>query len=197
MIIGIGHSPAMYRLEIPPLDNLYIYPRFFDNKADLIRKKYIKYLQKLWMLRDNIRIALYPDYVYKLLNVPPGISYIIPVHSINKEVEELYHKLQNSRIDAWLGFASNEKYRNYDIEEFLEFSERLNAKTWYLGVSTKKELKEVIRFQFHGFDITTMLLGKFEQIKNKEYVRRKIIEIVKLTENREKQLTILSFQRVQ
>jgi len=45
---------------------LYPYPLFYDAKGDLLtsRLAYIGYLRKLQVKRNEVRIAVYPDYVF-------------------------------------------------------------------------------------------------------------------------------------
>ncbi|QGA54550.1 hypothetical protein GFS03_08190 [Sulfolobus sp. E5-1-F] len=193
MLIAMGHTVYGERIR-RDFPNILVYPEFFDSKRELIQGDFKNYVKKLWNLRTIIKIAIYPDYIYYTLTVPKNVEYIIPVHSLNEGVVRIYKQLSNF-TKVWLGFASNEKYRDYEITDFIEFAKRLNAKRWYLGVSTKRELREAIRWNFDGLDITTMLLGKFEQIKNLDYVVRKLRELLNYTKSQgsQRQTTLYEF----
>ncbi|MEM3187680.1 MAG: hypothetical protein QXY87_14185 [Saccharolobus sp.] len=190
----MGHTVYGERIR-KDFPNILVYPEFFDSKKDLLRRNYTNYLRKLWSLRSTIKIAIYPDYIYYKLQVPDKVEYIIPVHSLSKDVIKIYKEL-SSFTKVWLGFASNEKYRDYEIADFVEFAKRLNAKTWYLGISTKRELREAVKWNFEGIDITTMLLGEFEQIGDYNYVRRKITELLGHTKAQGRQTRITEFLSV-
>lgn len=127
----MGHTVYGERIR-KDFPNILVYPEFFDSKKDLLRRNYHIYLRKLWSLRSTIKIAIYPDYIYYKLQVPDNVEYIIPAHSLSKDVIKICREL-SSFTKVWLGFASNEKYRDYEIADFVEFAKRLNAKTWYLG----------------------------------------------------------------
>ena len=191
-IIGMGNSPIANFLSTIDFSITYIYPKFFDDKKSLIERNYNAYIKKVWQNKDKIKIALYPDYVYFKLPLPKDIQYIIPCHDLPKD-RELYKRLVSEGFDVWLGFASNKKYRNYTVTEFLELAKGLNAKTWYLGVSTKRELNEVLVNGFDGFDFTTMLFGRFSQIKDREFVVKKIRELENTVTSWQNRATITDF----
>jgi hypothetical protein len=195
MILAMGHTIFEEKLR-GQLPNFLIYPEFFDSKKDLLQGNYHNYIRKLWTLRKEIKVALYPDYVYTVLPLPKEIEYIIPVHEINERVVSLYNDLINKGYKIWLGYASTPKFRDYTILEFNEFSKKLNTKTWYLGISTWREFKEALQWNFDGIDITTMLLGKFEQIKNYDYVKRRITELLQLISKPGRQLTLYDFVKL-
>nr|WP_011114797.1 hypothetical protein [Sulfolobus islandicus]AAK06919.1 ORF198 [Sulfolobus islandicus] len=187
-IIGVGRSPAFYNIKLS-FGNVYIYPQFYDDKKSLIEKKFSKYVSNVWRYKSVIKFAVYPDYVRIIFNLPSNITYIYPVHDLNDV--EFYFKLKE-KYNVWAGYASNEKLRNYSLEEFIAVFK--DEKKWYLGVSTKQELKEAIGYGFDGFDITSMLLGRFKQIKDINYVKRKLTELLQLISRPQgKQLSLYDF----
>ena len=62
-------------------------------------------------------------------------------------------------------------------------------KIWYLGVSSWRELKTALAFNFDGIDITTMALGSFSKIKDIEYVKRRLKEVLRIINTNQAKLT--------
>jgi hypothetical protein len=72
---------------------LYPYPLFYDAKGDLLTSKlaYIGYLRKLQVKRNEVRIAVYPDYVLPhkaRVNLSPlkSIEFVVPIHSLENNM---------------------------------------------------------------------------------------------------------------
>jgi len=194
MIVGIGRSPITdfiikyYNEYVGKA--LYPYPLFLDDKKLLLQGKKARYVQRLWANKNVTKIALYPDYTYEILNLPKHILYILPIHDLRKDYE-LYCKLKE-KYNIWPRYASDVKYRNYSLEEFLE--EFKGEKLWYLGVSTKTELKEALMFNFQGMDVTGFLFGKNEDRKNALKLRRMLTDFLKqVSKPQGRQSSILEF----
>jgi hypothetical protein len=194
MIVGIGRSPIAdfiikyYNEYVGKA--LYPYPLFLDDKKLLLQGKKARYVQRLWANKNVTKIALYPDYTYEILNLPKHILYILPIHDLRKDYE-LYCKLKE-KYNIWPGYASDVKYRNYSLEDFLE--EFKGEKLWYLGVSTKTELKEALMFNFQGMDVTGFLFGKNEDRKNALKLRRMLTDFLKqVSKPQGRQLTLYDF----
>ena len=194
MIVGIGRSPIAdfiikyYNEYVGKA--LYPYPLFLDDKKLLLQGKKARYVQRLWANKNVTKIALYPDYTYEILNLPKHILYILPIHDLRKDYE-LYCKLKE-KYNIWPGYASDAKYRNYSLEEFLETFK--GEKLWYLGVSTKTELKEALMFNFQGMDVTGFLFGKNEDRKNALKLRRMLTDFLKqVSKPQGRQSSILEF----
>ena len=151
------------------------YPEFFDAKKLLVKQDYRGYFNLVWKHRNEIKMALYPDYCYWEMPLPTNIVYIFPVHELSSQVLMLMKKLREDGYEIWAGYASSPRYRNYSINSFLKFSE--GYKRWYLGVSSKSELYEAVQLKFDGIDVTTMLFGRFNQVKQRDYVVRKMREL--------------------
>ncbi|ARM76112.1 hypothetical protein [Acidianus manzaensis] len=191
MILAIGYNPLINKLQ--NLNDYIIYPRFFDDKKTLlIEKNYKAYLKKLWANRKKIEIALYPDNINYVLPVPRNILYVIPIHDLSQI--EIADKLRENNYSVIMGYASDARYRNYDIHSFIKESKKYEK--WYLGISTKRELREALRYSFDYGDITLMLLGKFEQIKNLDYVMRKLTELLNYIKSQGRQTTLSEFLSV-
>jgi len=194
MIVGIGRSPITdfiikyYNEYVGKA--LYPYPLFLDDKKLLLQGKKARYVQRLWANKNVTKIALYPDYTYEILNLPKHILYILPIHDLRKDYE-LYCK-SKEKYNIWPRYASDVKYRNYSLEEFLE--EFKGEKLWYLGVSTKTELKEALMFNFQGMDVTGFLFGKNEDRKNALKLRRMLTDFLKqVSKPQGRQSSILEF----
>jgi len=175
------------------INKLYIvYPRFYDNKKLLLSSKgYGSYLVKLWALKDKIEYAVYPDNVHELLFVPRNITYIYVIHDIEKDSEAYFRLKKDLRLIA--GYASDEQYRNYTIDQFIEKFK--NEPKWYLGISAKRELREAIQYHFDYGDITLMALGSFKDIRTYKQVRERLFRFYELKESLEKQTKIEEFRR--
>ncbi|ACP55402.1 hypothetical protein [Saccharolobus islandicus] len=200
MIIGIGKSPlADFINRNFRCESVYAYPKFFDNKVLLLENRdraYIHYIKLLIRNIGKVRIALWPDYtnlsrVEKVVNLGllKGISFIVPIHTLEdiKIAEELYEH----DFKVFYGYASDPKYRNYEIIDFIR---EVKGRKWYLGVSTRKELKEAIRYDFDGFDVTGFLFGRNEDRKDPRALKRNLEELLKtVSKPQGRQLTLFDF----
>nr|WP_011225163.1 hypothetical protein [Sulfolobus islandicus]CAG38201.1 hypothetical protein [Sulfolobus islandicus]CDF47315.1 unnamed protein product [Sulfolobus islandicus] len=188
MRLAIGYNPLISKLQDTP--NYIVYPRFFDDKrALLIERNYKKYLKELWLNKNKIEVALYPDNISYILPVPGSITYVVPIHNLSQL--EIADKLRENNYKVIAGYASDPKYRDYTIQDFVKASK---YETWYLGISTKRELKEALFYSFNYGDITLMLLGRFEQIRDINYVKRKLTELLQLISKPQgKQLSLFAF----
>ncbi|ALG97005.1 hypothetical protein [Sulfolobus monocaudavirus SMV3] len=189
MILAIGYNPIIEKLQ--DITGYIIYPRFFDDKKTLlIDRNYKRYLKELWFNKNRIEVALYPDNIDYLLPVPKDITYVVPIHTLSQL--EIADKLTENNYKVITGYASDQKYRDYTIDDFIKASK---YKNWYLGISTKHELKEAMLYSFDYGDITLMLLGRFQQLKDINYVRRKLKELSQLVSRHGKQLTLFDFSQ--
>ena len=169
MIIGIGEHPPFIIDVLREIksENLFIFPEFFDDKRNLLSRNYRNYILKLAYLRDNVIIAVYPDYFYEynllLEKISSDIIFVFPLHSKN----ELDFVLKLSdKMNILLGFPYMDKLRDYDIGFFLEIAKKYDFKTWLLGY--KKSLKKYLN-SFYGMDITPIACGLY--LKNlKKYI---------------------------
>mgnify|MGYP001772664819 FL=1 len=169
------------------ISSLYIiYPRFFDNKKKLIKRDYKSYIYDVWRLRNVIEYAIYPDYVREELPLPGHIKYIYVIHELEKDTKAFF--TLNGKFKLIAGYASDERYRDYTLQEFLRTFR--DAEKWYLGISTKWELREAVLSRFNYGDITTMLLGSFKDLKDYNYVKRKMIELYHAVHELEKQTVL-------
>nr|WP_255430352.1 hypothetical protein [Sulfolobus sp. NOB8H2] len=186
MIIGIGRSPLADFVKKRGIADkqLYPYPAFFDNKISLLRGRtgYILYLKKLLLKRQEIKIAVWPDYV-KLgaaakvidLSLLSRIMFIVPIHSLSDII--IGKELEDYGFSIFYGYASDAMYRNYNLTEFLNITK---GKRWYLGISTKHELTEALRNNFNGMDITGYIFGQHMDRKNPELLKKKLQELLQL-----------------
>ena len=190
MRIAIGHTYTKF-LKLMQNDSelnskFIIFPRFFDNKKKLIKRDYKSYIYDVWRLRNVIEYAIYPDYVREELPLPKHIKYIYVIHELEKDADAFFRLREKFYLIA--GYASGEKYRDYTLQEFMQTFR--DTEKWYLGISTKRELKEAVLNRFDYADITTMLLGSFKDLRDYNYVKRKMIELYHVVQGLEKQ-TIL------
>ncbi|AON96545.1 hypothetical protein ATV_gp69 [Bicaudavirus pozzuoliense] len=188
-IIAMGQSPLCNFIKEQLKMNIIVYPEFFDNKKLLLQRRVRDYIISLLRNYRKIRYALYPDYYYRDINLPAEITekitFIYPVHSKNEV--EFIAKLK-SKYNIIPGFASDSRYRDYDIYWFVN---TFREEKWYLGISTWRELREAKRFEFYGGDITGFVLGNHEDRKNPEVLRRKLKEIIEYVSRPQgKQLTL-------
>lgn len=199
MIIGVGKSPlAIFINKHFNFDNLYAYPKFFDEKKLLLSSKtgYIFYLKRLIKMHHYVKLALWPDYIpYKTaakvtnLDLLHNITFIVPIHSLQDI--KIGEELERQGFKVFYGYASDAKYRDYEIREFLK---EVNGLKWYLGVSTKHEFHEALRFDFEGMDITGFLFGSHEDRKNREKLTLNILNLIKeVNKPQGKQSSILEF----
>lgn len=180
MLIGMGNNPFAKMLNedkdvIVYKDTLYVYPRFFDAKRLLLKSSmyWKKYLQKVAEVKPEI--ALYPDYVSVgdfVSRNPPQIKWIYPLHTLS-QIDDVLMLAQ--KYDIIVGYPSGTT--DYTLSQFHEITKGL--RTWYLGVSTKSELSRVMHGDWYGFDLTTMALGSFKDIRSYPFVKTQVIKIVK------------------
>ena len=199
MIIGIGKSPlANFVSKNFRYENVYAYPRFFDNKVLLLEDRdraYIRYMKSLIRNLGKVKIALWPDYtslskVEKIANLGllKGITFIVPVHSLSDL--EIVDELRANNFNVYVGYASDKKYKDYEMNDFLRKAKR---PIWYLGVSTKKELREVLLYNFDGFDITGYLFGTNENRKDPTVLKRNLEELFRTVFNPSRQTSLYDF----
>ena len=194
MIVGIGRSPIAdfiikyYNEYVGKA--LYPYPLFYDNKKLLLQGRVREYVRALFKNYKHIRYALYPDYYYKELDLPRSITYVYPVHKLSEA--DFVKELQR-RYTIILGYASDPRFRDYNITDFME---TFKGPKWYLGISTWRELREAILFNFDYGDITGFLLGKFSQIKDRKYVRARMTELLKYVNSPYKQTSLYDFVKL-
>jgi hypothetical protein len=185
MIIGIGKSPLSEFIKRNfRYENVYAYPEFFDNKVLLLENRdraYIHYIKLLIRNLRKVKVALWPDYtnlskVEKVANLEllKGISFVVPIHSMSDL--EIVDELRSNNFTVYTGYASDKKFRDYEIDGFLKEAKR---PVWYLGVSTKKELRELLLYNFDGFDITGYLFGRNEDRKDSDILKRKLEELLR------------------
>ncbi|WP_016732323.1 hypothetical protein [Saccharolobus islandicus] len=204
MIIGIGRSPlADFINRNFRCESVYAYPKFFDNKVLLLENRdraYIHYIKLLVKNVSKVRIALWPDYtnlsrVEKVVNLGllRGISFIVPVHDLSDL--EIVDKLRENGFNVYIGYASDRKYRNYELIDFLKAAK---GEKWYLGVSTKRELKEALMFGFQGIDVTGFLIAsKNEQRKDPKILRRNLEDLLRtISKPQGRQLTLYDFVKL-
>jgi hypothetical protein len=170
--IAIGKNPFYKLLSQDFKGKLIIYPEFYDNMKLLIKRKYENYIKQLWKHYKVIKFAVYPDYIQKIFVLPENITYIYPLHSLKELV--FVEKLKR-KYNIIIGYCSNYKYRDYTLHQFLK---RINEPKWYLGISSKEELREALRFNFDYGDITLILLGSYSQIKDYEYVKKQLTKFL-------------------
>jgi len=199
MIIGIGKSPlANFVNKNFRYENVYAYPRFFDNKVLLLEDRdraYIRYMKSLIRNLGKVKIALWPDYtslskVEKIANLEPlkGITFVVPIHSLSDL--EIVDELIANNFNVYVGYASDKKYKDYEMNDFLRKAKR---PIWYLGVSTKKELREVLLYNFDGFDITGYLFGTNENRKDPTVLKRNLEELFRIVFNPSRQTSLYDF----
>ena len=200
MIVGIGRGPIAYRIRYTSFNNseLLPYPLFYDNKKLLLTATngYIYYLKKLVKLKNIIKVALWPDNTglgkaARVVNIflLENITFVVPIHSLDQL--EIVDKLKEFNFRVFTGYASDKKYRNYELGDFIRAAKE---PIWYLGVSTKTELKEALMFNFQGMDITGFLFGKNEDRKNALKLRRMLTDFLKqVSKPQGRQSSILEF----
>ncbi|QXJ27108.1 hypothetical protein J5U23_02890 [Saccharolobus shibatae B12] len=204
-MIGIGKSP-LANFVIKYCNEyigkvLYPYPLFFDDKKLLLSSKtgYILYLKKLVKLRNYIKVALWPDYIpYKAaakivdLDLLQNIVFVVPVHSLSDI--EIGEELQDHGFNIFFGYASDKKYRNYELIDFLKAAK---GEKWYLGVSTRKELKETILYNFNGLDVTGFLFGRNEDRKDSRILKKNLEELLRtVSKSQGRQTTLYEFSKL-
>nr|WP_012386952.1 hypothetical protein [Sulfolobus islandicus]ABE99623.1 putative Mob protein [Sulfolobus islandicus]ABE99672.1 putative Mob protein [Sulfolobus islandicus] len=202
MIVGIGRGPLSYFVwkylrDFDFIGNTVLpYPLFYDAKRELLASKsaYVNYLRKLQLRRKEVKIAVYPDYVspHKVnvsLSLLKSIEFIVPIHSL--EDIAIVEELKNLGFSVYYGFASDPRYRSYTLSEFMRAAK---GRKWYLGVSTKRELQEALKYEFDGADVTAYLFGKNKDRKNVLKMYRMLTEFIKqISKSRAKQTSIYDF----
>jgi hypothetical protein len=185
MIIGIGKGPLSYfvwkYMSEYVCNPLYPYPLFYDAKGDLLTSKlaYIGYLRKLQVKRNEVRIAVYPDYVLPhkaRVNLSPlkSIEFVVPIHSLENDMI-IVEELKSLGFKVYYGYASDSRYRSYTLNDFLK---AVKGRKWYLGVSTRHELEEALRYDFDGIDITGYVLGRNKDRKNSSLLKERVKELI-------------------
>lgn len=185
MELAIGRNPVTSLLrQNQELTKMYcIYRCFFDDMKSLTNLNFISYINELNQHVNEIKYAVYPDFVRAILrNIPTTITYVYPVHELYKDLEFM-DELKSAGFTVIAGYPSGDKNRrigkfinrDYEIDEFV--SNTRSYEKWYLGVSSWKRLDEAINHRFDYADVTTMLLGRFKDIKNLSYVTRRLIEV--------------------
>jgi hypothetical protein len=203
MIIGIGRSPIAdfiikyYNEYVGKA--LYPYPLFYDNKKLLLTSTngYIYYLKELVKLKNIIKVALWPDYIsYRAaakianLDLLHNINFIVPIHDL-KDIE-IGEELEAQGFRIFYGYASDKKYRNYELIDFLKI---VKGEKWYLGISSKRELNEALTFGFQGMDLTGFLLAsKNEDRKDPKVLKRNLEDLLRtISKPQGRQSSILEF----
>jgi len=186
MIIGMGKSPVTAILQ--QYNNICAYPCFFDNKVLLTENRNRAYIQYIKLLVRHyakygraLKIAIWPDYtplykVEKIVNIYlfNNISFIVPIHDLSEL--EIVDELVENGFRVFAGYASDKKLRKYELDDF---KEAVNYDQWYLGVSSKHEVREAVLYNFQGFDITTFLFGRHEDRKDSKKLASNILNFVK------------------
>ncbi|RLE93328.1 MAG: hypothetical protein DRN04_07565 [Thermoprotei archaeon] len=186
MKVGLGEHP---RFVLRVLEerlrgyDVIIYPSFFDDKSLLMGGEYRKYFRKLLRLRKRVKIAVYPDYFYRIPSFVKclDVIWIYPLHSLS----ELGFVLRLSDVvELYLGFPNRSELRDYSLTRFLEVARTYGFKTWLLG------LKPCFRKYVCVFDATdvspisfNMFLSDLKKEKNLEKYIREIVELSKVKKN--------------
>ena len=76
---------------------------------------------------------------------------------------------------VYYGYASDSCYRSYTLNDFLR---AVKGRKWYLGVSTRHELEEALRYDFDGIDITDYVLGRNKDRKNSSLLKERVKELI-------------------
>lgn len=185
MKIAIGHTLFLDNLQKDEeITSIYVvFPRFFDSKKKLIKREYKSYIYDVWRLRNEIDFAIYPDYLREELPLPRDIKYIYVIHEIEKDSKAFFSL--SRKFSLIPGYASDEKYRDYSLEDFLKTF--ANTEKWYLGVSTRREAKEAITNGFDYMDITTMALSSFSDLRSYESVKKLLLSFHDFVKKEERQ----------
>jgi len=176
MIVGVGRAPKRLLEELRKLiddPRIFIFPEFFDDKRYLLssrRDRVLRYVERVARYRSSVVFAIYPDYCNRLsllCDLFSDILWIYPLHSL-KEVEDGLPWC----ID-WLGYASDPRYRNYSLQQFLDIAKRYGFRTWFLGANAR-EVPIAINNGFDGVDVTTLSVPKvmFRDIKHPSFPNR-------------------------
>ena len=182
VVVGYGSGPMrlinVLRERLIYNNKVYVYPEFFDSKRDLLNRNYMGYVKKLWIHRNDIIIALYPDYINKILNVPRNILYVYPIHSLDKD-SEFYEQLKQY-YNVIPGYPRMEKLRDYGLHDFCSIFNC--SESWYLGaISTT--ISEAIEW-FWGVDITGLTIPGWGFRNNIQQPEAIALFIEKLTQGK-------------
>jgi len=205
VLIGIGDSPLAdfvkkYLYDSFVYSYFYPYPKFFDNKALLLgdrERAYIYYFKSLIRNLRKVRIALWADYtplqkverVVSSVEILKGIRFIVPIHSLSDF--EIADQLRENGFSLFVGYASDKTSRDYEVFDFLKVA---RDETWYLGVSSKRELREALLHNFNGLDVTGYLFGSNKERTDKKKLIKELEELVRtVTRPRGKQTTLFEF----
>jgi hypothetical protein len=201
----MGKSPVAPLLQ--HYDSICAYPCFFDNKVLLTGDRDRAYIQYIKLLLRHyaryhkvLKIAIYPDYtplnkLEKVANIYilKNVRFIIPIHDLSEL--EIADQLMQNGFKVFVGYASDNKLRNYEIDEF---KKAVNYDKWYLGVSSKRELREALLHDFQGFDITTFLFGRHNDRKDIKNLAVNIVNFVKeINKVSGRQTTLYDFLNVE
>ena len=201
VVIGMGRSPVAPLLQ--HYGNICAYPCFFDNKVLLTEDRDRAYIQYVKLLITHyarygkaLKIAIYPDYtpLYKLekvanINVLNNITFIVPIHDLSEL--QIADELTENGFRVFAGYASDKKLRNYELGDF---KKAVNYDMWYLGVSSKREVKEALLHNFQGFDITTFLFGSHDDRRDIKKLALNVLNFIKeVSEVKGRQTTLYDF----
>ena len=114
-----------------------------------------------------------PNKVHVNLSLLKSIEFIVPIHSL--EDLAIAAELEALGFNIYYGFASNPHYRSYTLNDFLR---AVKGRKWYLGVSTRHELEEALRYDFDGIDITGYVLGRNKDRKNSSLLKERVEELI-------------------
>jgi len=192
MIVGIGNHPKFILdvlQEVIAHPDILIYPEFFDCKKLLIQRKYKSYYFKLLKFRDEIEVAVWPDYLYhdKYNLKRFNFKFIFPLHSLS-EIDFIL-KLSD-KVDLMLGFPNKPELRDYNLRSFIEIAEKYGLEKWLLGLKTR--LMKYLHL-FDGTDVTTLSFPgvKFANLKNTKLLQKYVMFIENLSniKHQQKKLT--------
>jgi len=186
VVIGMGKSPVAPLLQ--HYDNICAYPCFFDNKVLLTEDRDRAYIQYIKLLLRHyarygkaLKIAIYPDYtpLHKLekvanMQIFRNVKFIVPIHELSEL--EIVDRLVENGYSVYAGYVSDKKLRNYELNDF---KKAVKYDRWYLGVSSKREVREALLHCFQGFDITTFLFGSHKDRKDIKNLASNILSFVK------------------
>ncbi len=176
MIVGVGRAPAKLLEELRKLvddPRVFIFPEFFDDKRSLLssrRDRVLRYVETVARYRGRIVFAIYPDYRNRdslLCDLFSDIVWIYPVHSLREIENGLPWCVE------WIGYASDPRYRDYTLGQFLDYAKAYGYAKWFLGANAR-EVSIAINNGFEGMDVTTLSMPKvmFRDIKRPEFPSR-------------------------
>jgi len=167
MIVGVGRAPRKLLEELRKLiddPRIFIFPEFFDDKKSLVQRRYVKYVESVYRLRDRVVIAPWPDYLYddrfKLCDL--DVIWVFPLHSLS-ELDRV-----PSCVDV-VGFCGDPNYRDYNVRQFVSAAKAYGYKMWFLGAS-RREIAIATSLGFWGLDVNTGSTGlPFRVIGSKDF----------------------------